>query len=317
MRPLLLFAVVALACSDGAKTRKLGGTPQSRDASTPFGGGGEGDALPLPIADAETRPADAADGDGEANARDAGERDAHAPEVEDATPPAQDAAPPAQDAAAGPDPDARGPMERDAQGPDARPPRDPDAAPPQDPDAAPPLDPDAAPPPPPGVTPTPCLRGPGSTLFRMHWSGGSHSADIDVWEAPCDYGLDVNGCSALPICRGGIGCEVGVTDGGEALALEGGNEYLQVRFRVTGLQFQTVTVYMEARGMQGNTDFEAWSPLYGPTVYGPVGWGFEYEAGAFDWSHALFPFDDPDLTAIRITPVNGALAIHAFEMCLE
>jgi hypothetical protein len=202
---------------------------------------------------------------------------------------------PGGDARVVPDPDANVPRPgprrpRGPPDPDARvaPPPDPDArvAPPPDPDArvAPPPDPDAGVPPPPpdpdaGVPPPPVgvtaralpQSGPGSTLFRMHWFGGSHSADIDVWEAACDYSIAPNSaCSALPICRGGIGCEVGVTDGGDALALEGGNQYLQIRFDVTGLFFERVTVYMEARGMNGPTDFEAWSPLYGPLVLGPV-----------------------------------------------
>ena len=152
----------------------------------------------------------------------------------------------------------------------------------------------------------------------MHWFGGSHSADIDVWEASCDYSIAPNrACSALPICRGAIGCEVGVTDGGAALALDGGNEYLQIRFDVTGLFFQRVTVYMEARGMGGNTDFEAWSPLYGGLVFGPVSVGFDYERGSFDWTDYLNPGDDPNLTALRITPVNGSLALHSLELCLE
>ena len=91
----------------------------------------------------------------------------------------------------------------------------------------------------------------------------------------------------------------------------------RVRFDVTGLFFRTATVYMEARGMNGNTDFEAWSPLYGGLVLGPVSGGFDYQAGAFDWTGFVNPGDDPGLTALRITPVNGSLALHSIELCLE
>ncbi|MCK6572801.1 hypothetical protein L6V77_17110 [Myxococcota bacterium] len=312
--PRLAFAAVALlaACSDdAASNRKLTGVdaggfgdpiPRGRDALVGLGGADAGDG-PIDRMDQGSAPTDDA---GSAIERDAA-GDARVPV------PDPDARVPV------PDPDARVPV----PDPDARVPvPDPDArVPVPDPDArvAPPPDPDAGvPPPPPGITDVPCQSGPGSTLFRMHWFGGSHSADIDVWEAACDYSIAPNSaCSALPICRGGIGCEVGVTDGGDALALEGGNQYLQIRFDVTGLFFERVTVYMEARGMNGPTDFEAWSPLYGPLVLGPVSSGFEYQAGAFDWTGFLLPGDDPDLTALRITPENGSLALHALELCLE
>lgn len=292
-RLALATALALAACADdAASNRKLQGV----DAGAGFGD-------PIPGGRDALVGAGGADGSTSSDARQPPMPDP------DGGPPSELDASPASDAASPPpppDPDA------------AAPPPPPDAAPPPPPDAAPPPDPDAAPPPPVGITDVPCQNGPGSTLFRMHWFGGSHSADIDVWEAACDYSIAPNSaCSALPICRGGIGCEVGVTDGGDALALEGGNQYLQIRFDVTGLFFERVTVYMEARGMNGPTDFEAWSPLYGGLVLGPVSSGFEYQAGQFDWTGFLNPGDDPDLTALRITPVNGSLALHALELCLE
>jgi hypothetical protein len=342
--PALAAVALLAACSDdAASNRKLTGVdagglgdpiPRGRDALVGLGGADAGDG-PIDRMDQGSAPTvDAgATSDGDA----AGDARVPDPDPDARVPvPDPDARVPVPDPDARvpvPDPDARvaPPPDPDARvapppDPDARvaPPPDPDArvAPPPDPDAGvppPPPDPDAGvPPPPPGITDVPCQSGPGSTLFRMHWFGGSHSADIDVWEAACDYSIAPNSaCSALPICRGGIGCEVGVTDGGDALALEGGNQYLQIRFDVTGLFFERVTVYMEARGMNGPTDFEAWSPLYGPLVLGPVSSGFEYQAGAFDWTGFLLPGDDPDLTALRITPENGSLALHALELCLE
>ena len=198
-----------------------------------------------------------------------------------------------------------------------------DAAPP--PPDAPPTDPPTAPPtepPPVGITDVPCEQGPGSTLFRMHWFGGSHSADIDVWEANCEYSIGPgSACNALPICRGGIGCEVGVTNDGYALVLDGRNQYLQIRFDVTGLFFQRSTLYIQARSLSpgAGTNVEFWSPLYGGVEAGPIDQDFEYDWYALDWSDFLFPGDDPGLTAVRITPSGGAgvLGLHAVELCLE
>lgn len=320
----LALALGLLACSDdSASTKQLAGADASgigtpipgggRDAAPEFpdaapggsggsgGAGGSGGSAPLGGSGGDTGGSAGSGGSGGSTGGSGGSGGVLDPDA--------NVAPPDPDARVAPDPDARV-----APDPDARvAPPPPDAAPP------PPPDPDAAVPPPPvGVTPVPCLNGPGSTLFRMHWFGGSHSADIDVWEASCDYSIAPNSaCSALPICRGGIGCEVGVTDGGDALALDGGNQYLQVRFDVTGLFFRTATVYLEARGMNGNTDFEAWSPLYGGLQFGPVSGGFEYQAGSFDWTGFVNPGDDPGLTALRITPVNGSLALHSVELCLE
>ena len=198
-----------------------------------------------------------------------------------------------------------------------------DAAPP--PPDAPPTDPPTAPPtepPPVGITDVPCEQGPGSTLFRMHWFGGSHSADIDVWEANCEYSIGPgSACNALPICRGAVGCEVGVTNDGYALVLDGRNQYLQIRFDVTGLFFQRSTLYIQARSLSpgAGTNVEFWSPLYGGVEAGPIDQDFEYDWYALDWSDFLSPGDDPGLTAVRITPSGGAavLGLHAVELCLE
>ncbi len=195
----------------------------------------------------------------------------------------------------------------------------PDAAAPT-PDAAP--TPSDAAPPPPGPTPVACGQGPGSSLFQLHWGGGSHSAQVDVWEANCEYSLAPgSACNALPICRGGIGCEVGTAMMGYALALEGGNEYLQIRFDVTRLFFNRVTVYIQARSLSpgATSDLEFWSPLYGGGVLEGISQEFEYHWYWVDWSDYLQPGDDPGLTAIRFTPAGGAGAVglHAVEVCLE
>ena len=318
-----VFSTAAVAVSLAACADSTGGTKQldapgtARDMRT-----GETDVL-FDAADASPLP------DGGSLAYDAAfvEPDGGPTPTPDGGPtpgadtgptPATDGGPtPTTDGGPTPGADAAVPLpDGDRPSPDAARPA-PDAAPPP-PDAARPI-PDAAPPPPPiGVTPIPCSRGPGSTLFRLSWFGGSHSPQVDAWAASCDYSLAPDSaCNALPICRGAIGCEVGVTDGGDALLLDGDNQYLQVRFDVTGLQFQTATVYMEARGANGPTNFDAWSPIYGGLTLGPVAGDFNYQSGQFDWTGYLMPGDDPGLTALRITPNGGSLALHTVEMCLE
>jgi len=297
---LLWAAVSCVACDDATpKAREIDGVPVSRDAFAV--GADEGGDLGVGAADAEAFEPDLETVDAETSQLD------DQGLVEDAAPPPPDA-----------------PSE-----PPTAPPTDPPTAPPTDPPTAPPTapptDPPTAPPtepPPVGITDVPCEQGPGSTLFRMHWFGGSHSADIDVWEANCEYSIGPgSACNALPICRGGIGCEVGVTNDGYALVLDGRNQYLQIRFDVTGLFFQRSTLYIQARSLSpgAGTNVEFWSPLYGGVEAGPIDQDFEYDWYALDWSDFLFPGDDPGLTAVRITPSGGAgvLGLHAVELCLE
>jgi hypothetical protein len=281
----LLWAAVPCVGSDDAtpKAREIDGVPVARDAFAV--GANEGGDLGAGGADARALAPDLETVDAETPRR--GDEGF----VEDAAPPSPDTP--------------------------SAPPTDPPTAPPTDPPTAPPTE-----PPPVGITDVPCEQGTGSTLFRMHWFGGSHSADIDVWEANCEYSIGPgSACNALPICRGAIGCEVGVTNDGYALVLDGRNQYLQIRFDVTGLFFQRSTLSIQARSLSpgAGTDVEFWSPLYGGVEAGPIDQDFEYDWYALDWSDFLSPGDDPGLTAIRITPSGGAavLGLHAVELCLE
>ncbi len=47
--------------------------------------------------------------------------------------------------------------------------------------------------------------------------------------------------------------------------------------------------------------------------------GFDYEWHSVDWTGHLLPWDEPGLTAVRITPTGGAgrLGVHALEVCVE
>ncbi len=161
----------------------------------------------------------------------------------------------------------------------------------------------------------PCTQGPGWTLLAVHWSGGSTSARVDRWDAPCDYSIDINAaCGAFARCRGAIPCRSELTDGGEALLLDGSDDML-LRFSVDGLFFDTATVYFEARGTRGNAQLEVWSPLYGGLV-GPIG-GLGYEIYALDWSDFLRPGDEHGLTGIRFDATQSHVALHAVEVCLQ
>ena len=203
----------------------------------------------------------------------------------------------------------------------------PDMAPPLDlalPDMAPPLDmalPDMAPPLdmalvdqglPPGVRA--CANGPGTTLFAVHWDGRERP-DIDHWAAACEPGFNINGCGAFARCGDAIAnCGVAVVDGGQGLLLDGRDDLL-FRFHVNGLQFQTTTLYFQARGTRGQGNLEVWSPIYGG-LQGPVA-GDAYAWYAVDWSDFLSPFDDPGVTGIRFRAVGGNVAVHAVEVCIE
>lgn len=208
-----------------------------------------------------------------------------------------------------------------------------DMAPPVDmaPDMAPIVD--MAPPPEPEPMPEPmpepddplvppgrraCSRGPGWTLFEVHWSGGSSSARVDHWDAACEYSIRINdACGAFPRCGDGsvAGCGVEVVDGGEALLLDGRDDLL-FRFSVQGIQFAAATLYFEARGTRGGAEMEIFSPLWGG-IAGPIPGQRAYEALQVDWSPYLRVGDRPGLTGINFEASRSHVAIHSVELCLR
>ncbi len=320
---------LCVACSDESGQRIVGGTPREGGEDAGAADVGRGDARPLnedagAAADA-TGPAGDAAGDDAARPGDDAARpgddaarpgDDAAPPGEDAAPPGEDAAPPGDDAA--PPGDAAS-SDAARPDPDAAPPP-PDAAPPP-PDAAPPP-PDAAPPPPdmgPQVPPgrVPCSRGPGLVLFAISWSGGGSSADVDRWDAPCDYSIRINdACGAFPRCGPGAieNCRVETVDNGQGLVIDGGDDLL-VRFSVEGMFFQGADLYFQARALGAQAQMEIWSPIYGG-LEGPIDGG-NYQWYGVDWSELLRPGDEQGLTGIRFDATQGQVAIHAVEVCLR
>jgi hypothetical protein len=164
----------------------------------------------------------------------------------------------------------------------------------------------------------PCSRGPGWTLFEVHWSGGCTSARVDPWDAACEYSIRINdACGAFPRCGDGniAGCDVAVVDRGEALLLDGRDDLL-FRFSVQGIQFAGATLYFEARGTRGQAEMEVFSPLWGG-IAGPIPGQQQYQPLQVDWSPYLRVGDRPGLTGINFEASRSNVAIHSVELCLR
>lgn len=167
---------------------------------------------------------------------------------------------------------------------------------------------------PPGLS-TPCANGPGWSLFRFRYSGGSTSPRVDVWDATCSYSLAPG--SACNVVN--VGSVASVMEG-TAVLLDG-SDYIRVRFSVTGLSFTRAAVYVQGRSYatSSSTDIRVWSPLYGERIMGPVDNDWTYDWYGMDWSDKLYPTDSPSLTAIQIYPYrgSGSLAVRAVELCVQ
>jgi hypothetical protein len=189
------------------------------------------------------------------------------------------------------------------------------------PDSAPPK-PDSAPPKPDqknttGLT-VPCQHGPGYTLFRFHYGGGSTSPGIDVWDATCSYSYAPGSACNIYAVYPGFGSVSYTSEGYPILTT---SEYLRVRFSVAGLSFTKAAVYIAARSYStsASTDYAVWSPIYGGLVTGPVDNDWIYDWYGLDWTGYLDPSDSPSLTAIQIYADQGSgeLAVKAVELCVQ
>lgn len=161
---------------------------------------------------------------------------------------------------------------------------------------------------------TPCQNGSGWTLFRFHYSSNSTSAQLDVWDATCDYSFANQACNVTPVWS-----DTFVHDG-YALLVDGAG-YIRVRFSVNGLSFSRAAVHINAVSYDttASTTIRVRSPLYGENFSGLVDNDWTFEWYAIDWTGYLYPDDDPDLTAILIYAYQGSssLGVHAVELCVE
>jgi hypothetical protein len=168
-----------------------------------------------------------------------------------------------------------------------------------------------------GLT-VPCKQGPGWTLFRFHYGGGSPSPTIDVWDASCSYSLAPGSACNIYAVYPGFG-SVSYTSQGYPILTT--TEYLRVRFSVSGLSFSKATVHLQARSYatSSSTSFRVWSPISGEAIGGPVDNDWTYDWYALDWSGHLTPSDPPSLTAIQIYAHQGSgqLAVQSVELCVQ
>jgi len=172
---------------------------------------------------------------------------------------------------------------------------------------------------PPGPLSVPCNQGPGWTLFRFHYAGGSKSPQIDVWDASCSYSYAPNSACNVYAVYPGFG-SVSYTSQGYPILTS--SEYLRVRFSVAGLSsFTKAAVHIQARSYAtaSSTYYRVWSPLYGGLVDGPVDNDWIYDWYSLDWSNHLKPGDKPSLTAIQIygDKGSGKLAVKTVELCVQ
>jgi hypothetical protein len=173
------------------------------------------------------------------------------------------------------------------------------------------------PPNPTGLT-VPCKQGPGWTLFRFHYGGGSKSPQIDVWDASCSYSYAPGSACNVYAVYPGFGSVSYTSQGYPVLTT---SQYLRVRFSVAGLGFKKAAVYVQARSYAtaSSTYYRIWSPIYGGLVGGPVDNDWVYDWYAMDWSKHLNPNDKPSLTAIQVYADKGSgkLAVKAVELCVQ
>ena len=165
---------------------------------------------------------------------------------------------------------------------------------------------------------TPCQNGPGWTLFRFRYNNNSTSAQIDVWDASCSYSFAPNSACNVREVYPGFG-EVARTSQGYPIFTS--SNYMRVRFDVGGLNFSSVTLWIQARSYatSSSTYYDVWSPLYGEKEGGPVDNDFVYDWYGLDWTGYLYPTDDPGLTAIQLYGGrgSGSLAVSGIEMCVQ
>lgn len=304
--PRILIAALTLAfvgaCADGSQgTRKIPRVGEYDDVPTrgiadaggDIGGGGAdvGGGLDGFVEDKDAGPdedAEVLDPDAEVEA------DMAVPDAAEIDPDAAELAPDAAE----PDPDMAPPE------PDMAPP-EPDAAPPE-PDMAPP-NPDV----PPGRIA--CTRGRGWSLLQVRWNGRSFWDDH--WDAPCDSGININGCGAFDRCGpadGIAGCDTASVDQGTAMLLDGNDDFL-LRYSVEGLRFSGATLYFTARGTRGNAEMEMWSPEWGGLI-GPV--DGQYQTYEVNWSDFVRQGDRFGTTAVRIRATRSHVGLANLEICL-
>ncbi len=168
-----------------------------------------------------------------------------------------------------------------------------------------------------GLT-VPCSNGTGYSMFKFHYDNGSTSARIDVWDASCSYSFAPNSACNVREVYPGFG-DVSRTSDGYPIATS--THYIRVRFSAAGLNFNTATLYVQARSYAtgASTSIRAWSPIYGDVLGGPVDNDFVYDWYPMDWTALLSPSDQPSLTAVQIYAHQGSssLAVKAVELCVE
>ena len=169
--------------------------------------------------------------------------------------------------------------------------------------------------PPTGLS-TPCQNGPGWTLFRVHYDDGSTSARVDVWDATCEYSFAPNSACNVQEVTYGFG---DVPRNYQGYPILDHQDYIRVRFKVTGLQFTGATLHLEAAGPYtiASTEYRAWSPLYGERIGGPIDRIMDWST--LDWTGMLTPYDEHGLTAIEINAVQSphTVTVRSIELCVE
>ncbi len=164
----------------------------------------------------------------------------------------------------------------------------------------------------------PCENGSGWTVFRFRYSNLSTSAQIQVWDASCDYSFAPNSACNVREVTQGMG-DINRTSEGFPIATS--SNYIRVRYSVEDLQFDSAEVHLQARSVStsASTNYELWSPIYGSVFGGPVSVGFDTEWHTADWSNHLSPTDEPAMTAIQIYAQGGSnqLAIESVELCVD
>lgn len=173
---------------------------------------------------------------------------------------------------------------------------------------------------PPAGLSEPCAQGEGWTVWRFSYSDWSTSAQIEVWDASCDYSLAPGSSCNVREVTSGFGDISRTSDGYPIVTTS--SDYIRIRYSVEGLQFDAAEVHLQGRSYStsASTDFRLWSPIYGDAEGGPVSQSFEYEWHSLDWSDYLHPTDDPGLTAIETYAAQGGssqLAVQSMELCVK